>query len=159
MMLRSMQRDVMFFIYLESHRIRMNFISIWYTVQIFKKWTVDFIGPITLPTRHCHAICIITATKYLTRWAEVALVKERTIDTVARFIFESIISRFGCPKSLTSNQGVHFINEIFASLLKNFLIQYHKRVPYHPQVNGMIEAFNNILEKGLTKIVSENQDD
>lgn len=111
------------------------------------------------PTRHSDARYITTTTEYLTQWEEVMPIKDYIVDTAARFIFESIISRFGCLKSLTGNQGAHFINEIVASLLKKFLIQHHKSILYHPQANGTVEAFNKILEKGLTKIVSANRDD
>lgn len=127
-----------------------------HTVQIFEKWAVDFIGPIMLPAHHSHARYIITATEYLTRWAEAAPVKDCTTDTPTRFIFECIISRFGCPKSLTSAQGMHFINETVASLLNKFMAQHRKSSLYHPQANGMVETFNKILERGLTKIVSAN---
>ena len=85
--------------------------------------------------------------------------KYYTTDTTGRFIFENIISRFGCPRSLTSDQGTHFINTTIKSLLDNFMVQHHKSSPYHPQANGIVEAFNKILEKGLTKICNANQDD
>lgn len=73
-------------------------------------------------------------------------------ETIARFIFENIISRFGCPNSLNNNQGKHFINETIKSLLESFMTQHHKMSLYHLQDNGTIEAFNKILEKSLTKI-------
>jgi hypothetical protein len=41
-------------------------------LQAFEKWVVDFIGPINPTTKHSKARYIITATDYLTRWAEVA---------------------------------------------------------------------------------------
>jgi len=72
-------------------------------LHIFDKRVVNFIGPINLAARHSRAKYIIIATEYLGRWAEEALVKECTMDTSTRFIFENIISRFGCPKSLTSD--------------------------------------------------------
>lgn len=97
-------------------------------------------------------------TKYLTQWAEAMPVKDCTTDTTTIFI-ENIISRFGFQKIPTSDQGTHFINEIVESLLNNFMIQHHKSIPYHPLANETIEAFNKILKKGLTKIVSAIKDD
>jgi transposase InsO family protein len=81
------------------------------------------------------------------------------LDTATRFIFENIITRFGFPRSLTSDQGVHFINITIATLTHEFLIQHHKSIPYHPQANGIVEAFNKIMEKGLTKVCCTNRED
>jgi transposase InsO family protein len=76
---------------------------------------------------------------------------------MTRFIFENIIARFGCPRSLTSDQGSHFISSTITTLMTQFLIQHHKSSPYHPQANGTIEAFNKILERGTDKGVLHKQ--
>jgi len=101
-------------------------------LQIFEKWVIDFIWPINSSVRHSHARYIIAAIEYLTRWVEETPVKDCTIDTATRFISENIISRFECPRSLTNDQGSHFINETIAYLLQNFMIQHHKSSQYHP---------------------------
>jgi transposase InsO family protein len=82
-----------------------------------------------------------------------------SVDTTTRFIFENIITRFGFPQSLTSDQGAHFLNRTIATLTHEFLIQHHKRIPYHLQANGTVEAFNKILENGLTKVCCANCED
>jgi transposase InsO family protein len=102
---------------------------------------------------------IITTTDYLTCRSEATTAQNCSTDTVARFIFENIITRFGCPMSLTSDQGAHFISTTIENITTEFLIQHHKRNPYHPQANGIVEAFNNILERGLTKVCCENKED
>lgn len=121
-------------------------------LQPFEKWEVDFLGLIAPVARHSQARYIITAIEYFTSWAEAILVKDCTAKTTGRFIFENIISRFGCPEIMTSDQGTHFINATIRYLLENFMVQHHKSIPYHPQANGTIEAFNKILEKGLMNI-------
>ena len=69
------------------------------TLQEFDKWVVDFVVPISPTGKHTGARYIIRMTDYLTRWDEAAPVKYCTIATVAKFLFESIVTRFGCLKT------------------------------------------------------------
>jgi len=85
--------------------------------------------------------------------------KDYTGETTTRFIFENIISRFGCLRSLTGDQGTHFLNKTTEFLLTTFMLQHNKSSHYHSQENGAVEAFNKILERGITKFLSANEDD
>jgi hypothetical protein len=77
-------------------------------------------GPINPPGKCIGARYIITATNYLTIWAEAREVTNCSANIVAHFIFEDIITMFGCPKTLMSNQGTHFIIKTIEALTQEF---------------------------------------
>ena len=58
-----------------------------------------------------------------------------------------------------SDQGSYFVNETIQQLTKEFMIDHHKRIPYDPQDNGTVEAFNKILEHALKKVCNVQRDD
>jgi transposase InsO family protein len=128
-------------------------------LQAIEKWAIDFMGPINPPGKRIGERYIITAIEYLTRWAEARAVKDCSETIAAHFIFDDIITRFGCPKTLMSDQGTHFINKTVEALTKEFAVHHQKSTPYHPRENGTVEAFNKILETTLTNIYSVNRDD
>jgi transposase InsO family protein len=116
-------------------------------------------GPINPLGKHTGASYIITVTEYWTRCAKERTIKECIATITVHFIFDDIITRFGCPNILMSKQGIHFINKTVEALTKEFVVHHQMRKPYHPQANGTVEAFNKILETMLTNICSVNRDD
>ena len=67
---------------------------------------------------------IIIAKEYLTRWAEVTLVKDCTVATVKKFLFENVVTRFGRPKIIVSDQGTRFVNKMIDEITTDFQIQH-----------------------------------
>jgi hypothetical protein len=94
------------------------------TLQAFEKWAIEFMGPINPPGKHTRARYISTATEYLTTWAKAREIKECSATTVVRFIFDDIITRFGCPKTLMSDQGTRFINKTAKALTEEFAVHH-----------------------------------
>jgi hypothetical protein len=129
------------------------------TLKEFKKWAIDFVGPINPLAKRTRARYIITAMKYLTRWVEATPIGYCSIETVANFLFEHVITIFGCPRVLMSDQGMHFINNTIHAMFEEFEFHHQKSTPYHPQENGTVEVFNKILENALTKIRHVKRDD
>lgn len=72
--------------------------------EFFKQWGLDFVGPLKASkARRCRYI--VVATEYFTTWIEAwALPNNSTISTAKNF-YEQIITRYGIPKQLTTNQG------------------------------------------------------
>jgi hypothetical protein len=129
------------------------------TLQAFDKWAIDFVGCINPPAKRTGVRYIITAIEYLTRWVEATPVKYCSIETNAHFLFEQVITIFGCPRILMSEQGFHFINSTIHVMLEDFEVHHQKSTLYHPQANGTVESFNKILENALTKICNVNKGD
>jgi transposase InsO family protein len=90
---------------------------------------------------------------------EATLVKDCSAETTTYFLFEQVITRFGCPRVLMSDQGTHFVNNTIKAMNEDFEVHHRKNTPYHPHENDIVEAFNKILENALTKICNVNKDD
>lgn len=85
--------------------------------------------------------------------------KDFTGMTAAKFLFEYVLTRFGCLKILMSDRGMHFLNETISVLTEEFQVYHQKIMPYNPQANGIVEAFNKVLENMLTNVYNAQRSD
>ena len=124
----------------------------------FEKWDIDYIGQISIASSRRNEYIIITI-EYLTKWVEAKAVKKVDAKQTTIFMYENIISRFGCPKILISYKGLYFLNPVIREMIQLFQITHRKTTPYHPQTNGQIERINQTLIRILQKIVIESKKD
>lgn len=102
------------------------------TLKDFDKWMLEFVGPVNPSGKKIGTHYIITTKDYLTRWAEAQPVKDCNVKTTVHFIFEYILSRFGCPMILMSDIGTHFFNCMIEALTNEFKVHHQKSMYYHP---------------------------
>uniref|UniRef100_A0A2N9HQQ7 Integrase catalytic domain-containing protein n=1 Tax=Fagus sylvatica TaxID=28930 RepID=A0A2N9HQQ7_FAGSY len=114
----------------------------------FHTWGLDLIGPIG-PASGGH-IWILVATEYFTKWVEAISLRKATGAAVANFIREHIITRFGIPYKLISDNGTPFVNKDVRELLEHYQVKHRRSTPYYPQGNGQAEATNRMLLRILT---------
>ena len=93
----------------------------------FEKWGLDFIGLIKPKGARSGARYILVAIDYATKWVEAIALRDNKAASVARFLYKNIMTRFGCPIKLVSDQGVHFLNSVIAELTSKHMI-LHKKI-------------------------------
>ncbi|CAM8997996.1 unnamed protein product [Rhodiola kirilowii] len=125
-------------------------------VEIFDVWGVDFMGP--LPSSQGNSF-ILVAVDYVSKWVEAIASPSCDAKVVIRMFKKIIFPRFGMPKAVISDNGSHFKEKRFESMLKKFGIFHRCSTPYHPQANGQVEVSNREIKNILTKTVGKSGKD
>ncbi len=76
---------------------------------------------------------------------------------ITKNLYDCILTRFGCPLNIVTDQGVHFINDAITYLTNHFLLKHVSFTTYYPQGNGQVEFTNKVVGTPLTKLISENK--
>ena len=72
---------------------------------------------------------------------------------------ENILSRFGVPRTIISDEESHFANKVFAKLMSRYGIKHMMGLTYHPQSNGQAEISNRGIKKILEETVNTSRKD
>ena len=88
---------------------------------------------------------------YFTKWAEAkALANIRDVD-IKKFVWRNIVTRFGVPESLVSDNGLQFDSKAFCKFYSDLGIKIMYSTPAYPYSNGQAEATNKAIVGGLKK--------
>ena len=88
---------------------------------------------------------------YFTKWAEAeALANIRDVDT-KKFVWRNIVTNFGVPESLVSDNGLQFDSETFYKFCSDLGIKNRYSTLAYPQSNGQAKATNKAIVNGLKK--------
>jgi transposase InsO family protein len=119
--------------------------------------STDVLGPLPLTSRGNRYIVVVI--DHFTRWVEIFPTSDQTAETTANVILNGVISRFGCPLDLHSDQGRNYESTIFKELCRLLEIRKTRTSPRHPQANGQAERFNRTLIKMIRAYLKGEQRD
>ena len=79
---------------------------------------------------------ILLAVDYVSKWVEAISYPRNDANTIVGFIQRNILSRFGAPRTIFSDEGSHFANKFFEKIMSRYGIRHVMGLTYHPQSNG-----------------------
>ena len=102
--------------------------------QPFAQWGLDIVGPFPKAARNKRYLLV--GTDYFTKWAEAEpLANIRDVDA-KKFIWKNIVTRFGVPHALVSDNGLQFGSNAFKRYYYDLRITNQYSTPAYPQGNG-----------------------
>ncbi|XP_019196318.1 PREDICTED: uncharacterized protein LOC109190299 [Ipomoea nil] len=115
----------------------------------FARWGVDIVGPFTRVAGRKRFI--IVAIDYFSKWVEAEPLATITSQQCARFLWRNVVSRFGVPVQLVTDNGKQFEGAYFANFLATIGTKAIKSSVAYPQGNGQVENANRTILDGLKK--------
>ena len=115
---------------------------------------IDILGELPITERGNRNILAIG--DYFTKWTECHAMPNMEASTVASILVEQVVSRFGIPYFIHSDQGRQFESKLFSEMCKLLQITKTRTTLYHPKSDGMVERFNKTLTAMLSAFVNDN---
>ena len=91
-------------------------------VEPLKKWTIDFVGPINPPSKKKRYILVCTY--YVTKWEEPKPLLFANENVVVTFLFEDILTHFGVPREIVTDQGTQFTSKLVQKIMEKYKIKH-----------------------------------
>ena len=120
---------------------------------IFDRVGVDLV--FGLPETIDKYIGVMVITDAFTKYPWAKPIKSKTAIEIASVLREYICV-FGPPKTILSDRGREFNNEIVNTMLKNIGVEHRVTSAYNPRSNGLTERMNQSLITALRKHVESD---
>ena len=116
------------------------------------RWGIDFAGPL-IETKRGNKY-VLVCIEHFTKWVELIPLPSKSSAHVARAFLENIISRYGVPAVVLTDQGTEFQGE-FQSLLSKQQITHRVASKENPQADGLAERMVQTLKQTLRRCLMD----
>ena len=116
------------------------------------RWGVDFAGPLekTGSGNEYVMVCI----EHFSKWVELVPLPSKSSASAAHGFLESVLSRYGAPGEVITDQGGEFQGE-FDALLAKHEITHRLASQEHPQSDGLAERMVQTMKRALRKYLCD----
>lgn len=121
--------------------------------QRFETIAIDLFGPLPSTSTGHRWIFIVEDTA--SKWVELFPMVQATGENCARILLDEIMTRFGTPRKIISDNGVQFISDVMQQVAYCLGIKQSFIPVYHPQANP-VERKNRDLKTQLAILVGND---
>lgn len=123
-------------------------------VELFDAWGINFKGPF-MPSNNIYIIVVVG---YVSKWVEARAFPTNDAKIVIKFL-KNIFRWFGARRAIVTDEGSHFSNKAFETLLANYGVKHKVVTTYHPQISRQSKSSNQEIKRILEKVVSPSRKD
>ena len=96
---------------------------------------------------------------YFTKHVMAYVTPNQTAKTVAKFLYQGYISIFGALARLLSDWGANFMSSIIDEMCMLLSMKKLWTMPYHPQMNGLVERSHQTTMQMIGKLREDKKAD
>jgi hypothetical protein len=111
-------------------------------------WSLDFAGPLPITPRHNKYVLVMI--EYFSKWIELVALSDKFSEGAAYSFLDRVLSRFGAPAEVLTNQGREFLGES-QTLCEQAMIDHGTTSRDHPEADGLAERMVQTVKRGLRK--------
>ena len=113
-------------------------------IPVGRPWEVVAADILEVPLSANNNCYLLVVQDYFTKWIEAVPVPNETATRITSELVK-LFSAFGLPKILHLDQGRNFESTLLRQTLEAFRIRKTHTTAYHPQGDGMVERFNQLI--------------
>jgi transposase-like protein len=112
------------------------------------RWSLDFAGPLPLTVRHNKYVLVMV--EHFSKWIELVPSLDKSSEGVAYAFLDRVLSHFGAPAKVLTDQGTKFQGE-FQVLCDKALVDHQTTSRDHPEADGLVEHVVQTMKRALRK--------
>ena len=116
---------------------------------------MDVIGPIIPKVFNGHRFIFVVIDHFI-KWVEAA--SYASVTVICKFFKKDIMCRYGILERIILDNAMNLNNKMMEQICEQFKIKHHNSAPYHPKMNGAVEAANKNVKKIVAKMTDTYKD-
>ena len=114
----------------------------------------DIMGPLPLSKKGKSQYILVFVDPF-TKWDEITPIKKANAKTIESEFHKRIISRWGTPRILHTDNGTEFVNKTIREVTEKFGIRHTKTLKYYPQANPT-ERYNRTIKQIISACLQDD---